>query len=107
MTGRTWHDGAAHGPGAHDDDRQTITNARPVPERRAQHDLRVPARVVARLVWERDGPELVHTQARAWAGRDVLVDVRDVRHPFLGVWVDAADVQRVQPDSPHATPPQP
>ena len=101
----TFHDGAAHGPRAHADDRQQITNGRPIPERRRQRDLPAPVAVVARIVWERDGPELVTTRARAWSGRDVLVDVRDVRHPTLGVWLDAADVTRVSGPGPARVPP--
>ena len=51
--------------------------------------------MIVRLVWERDGLELLSTFARDWVGRDVLVDiVEDKRWDTGGAWVDAADVER-------------
>lgn len=48
-----------------------------------------------RLVWERDGLELLDTLARDWVGHDVLVDiVADERWGAGGVLLDAVDVTR-------------
>lgn len=71
-----------------------ILNARPIPERRLQQLGRTAIPVAVRLVWERDGEELVKTVARDWVGRDVLMDVDDRRWPTRGVWLDAGDVRR-------------
>lgn len=73
---------------------QLILNARPIPDRRLQQLGRATIPVTVRLVWERDGEELVDTLARDWVGCDVLVDMDDHRWPTRGVWVDAADVMR-------------
>lgn len=82
------------GPNAHADARQAIRNARPIPPASRQVAAAPPIDVIAWIVWERDGLELIETRAEAWAGRDVLVAVRDVRWPVLGVWLAAQDVRR-------------
>lgn len=73
---------------------QAIRNARPIPPIRHQVAAAPPIPVTAWVVWERDGLELVETTAEAWSGRDVLVALRDVRWPTLGVWLVAQDVRR-------------
>ena len=60
-----------------------IRSARPIPPAGQQVAARPPLEVIAWIVWGRDGLELVDTTAQAWAGRDVLVAVRDVRWPVL------------------------
>lgn len=50
--------------------------------------------VTAWIVWERDGLEVIDSRAEAWAGRDVLVAMRDKRWRLLGVWLAAQDVRR-------------
>jgi len=73
---------------------QLIRNARPIPPARHQVAAKPPIEVTAWIVWVRDGLELFDTTAQAWAGRDVLVAVRDVRWPVLGVWLASQDVRR-------------
>lgn len=82
------------GPDVHAHHHQGIRNARPIPPAGHQIAAKPPIDVVAWIVWERDGLELMDTTAQAWAGRDVLVAVRDVRWPVLGVWLAAQDVRR-------------
>jgi hypothetical protein len=79
---------------AHGARRQTIRNERPIPPRSSQVALDRPVAVVAWIVWENDGLELVDTEASAWAGRDVLVRLLDQRRRGLGVWLAAQDVRR-------------
>lgn len=50
--------------------------------------------VTARIVWSRDGEELVETRVIDWVGRDVLVYMWDNRCSTRGVWLDASDVTR-------------
>jgi hypothetical protein len=45
---------------------QEITNAHDIPPWRSQRDCNIA--VTARLVWERDGVELIATTAYAWSG---------------------------------------
>lgn len=71
-----------------------LLNARPIPPRHLQQLGRATIAVTVRLVWERDGEQMVQTVARDWVGRDVLVDIDDRRWPTRGVWLDAADVSR-------------
>gem|GEM_PF-929759 len=73
---------------------QRILNERPIPPRHLQNITRMPIPVTARMVWERDGVELVDTVAVDWVGRDVLVRVTGPRRQTSGVWLDAADVRR-------------
>lgn len=82
------------GPNAHAALHQSIRNARPIPPASRQVAAPAPIDVTAWIVWERDGLELIDTRAEGWAGRDVLVAVRDVRWPVLGVWLAAQDVRR-------------
>lgn len=82
------------GPTAHAALHQSIRNARPIPQASRQVAAPAPIDVTAWIVWERDGLELIDTRAEGWAGRDVLVAVRDVRWPVLGVWLAAQDVRR-------------
>lgn len=80
------------GPEAYAELHQAILNELPVPPRHLQHDCLV--RVGARLVWERDGLELLDTTAYAWFGRKVLVEVLDHRRQTHGVWLHISDVRR-------------
>lgn len=73
---------------------QALLNARPTPPRNRQRLDRQPIPVTVRLLWERDGLELLDTLARDWVGHDVLVDVADERWGTRGVWLDVADVRR-------------
>lgn len=95
------HDGAV-GTGyftvpAWSEGRQAVLNAHPVPPRKAQRDAPDPIPVRARVVWERDGEELVETVAQAWTSRLVLVTLSDRRAELRGVWLDPRDVQRLTP----------
>jgi hypothetical protein len=71
---------------------QEISNAHEIPPRRSQRDCDIP--VTARLVWERDGVELIDTVAYAWSGDLVLVLVPGHRTKALGAWVHKSDVRR-------------
>lgn len=71
---------------------QRILNAQAIPPSWQQRDCWVP--VLARIVWERDGDEVVETNAFAWVPRLVLVELRDARYRFCGVWLERADVRR-------------
>lgn len=73
---------------------QTILNARPIPPRSAQRVDRRPIPVTVRVVWERDGAELIDTEAIDWVGRDVLVQIADDRCQTKGAWLPAEDVRR-------------
>ena len=95
MTGPSFHDPA---PMSWDSGRavwQDVLNALPIPPlRRQRHMTRVD--VSARVVWERDGVEIVVGRAEWWCGRAVLVHWTDLRLRALGVWLDVADVERTQ-----------
>jgi hypothetical protein len=91
-TGPAFHDSALHSWDSHRGFWQDILNELPIPRRSLQHDCWVP--VTARIVWERDGLELVDTIAYAWFGRKVLVEVLDHRRMIHGVWLHASDVCR-------------
>lgn len=82
------------GADVHAHHHQGIRNARPIPPAGRQVAAKPPLDVTAWVVWDRDGLELLDTTAQAWAARDVLVAVRDVRWPVLGVWLAAQDVRR-------------
>jgi hypothetical protein len=82
------------GPDVHKHHEQKILNARPIPASGRQIAAKPPIDVSAWVVWERDGLQIIQTAAQAWAGRDVLVAIRDVRWPVLGVWLAAQDVRR-------------
>lgn len=71
---------------------QAILNSQPIPPRRQQRDCWLPA--LARIVWERDGPEVFDTNAFAWVPHGVLVELRDRRYLLRGVWLDPVDVRR-------------
>lgn len=73
---------------------QAILNERPIPPRHLQRTDRIPIPVVARIIWQRDGQQLIDTRAWDWVGRDVRVDILDERWETGGVWVDAGDVRR-------------
>jgi hypothetical protein len=79
---------------AHREDWQPITNARAIPDRRRQHELAAPIPVRVRLIWQRDGAELLDTIAVGWAGQLVHVQVRDVRVRIGFAWVHAEHVVR-------------
>ncbi len=72
---------------------QEIVNARRAPPAWTQWSDGARYAVVARLVWERDGEELVETWSELSSSNLVHVEVRDPRYRLLGVWLDAADVQ--------------
>ena len=74
---------------------KAVLNARPIPPQRLQRTDRQHVPVTARVVWERDGEELVDGEAVDWVGRDVLVWWQDRRTRTRGVWLDAGDVHRV------------
>ena len=82
------------GPDVHAHHHQAIRNSRPIPPAGHQIAARPPIEVTAWIVWARDGLELLDSTAQAWAGRDVLVAINDVRWPVLGVWLAAQDVRR-------------
>jgi hypothetical protein len=82
------------GPDVYKHHEQAILNARPIPASGRQIAAKPPIDVTAWIVWERDGLQIIRTAAQAWAGRDVLVAIRDVRWPVLGVWLAAQDVRR-------------
>lgn len=75
---------------------QAIRNVHDIPPRGSQRDCRIA--VTVRLVWERDGVELLDTTANAWSGDLVHVTVLDHRSECKGVWVDKSDVRRRPPD---------
>lgn len=50
--------------------------------------------VDARVVWERDGAEVIHGSARRWINAYVFVAFRDSRWHGSGVWLRASDVDR-------------
>ena len=84
----------ALGPDVHKHHEQAILNARPIPPSERQMAAKPPIDVSAWIVWERDGLQIIQTTAQAWAGRDVLVAIQDVRWPVLGAWLPAQDVRR-------------
>lgn len=71
-----------------------ILNASPIPPLRIQAIAGNLIPVTARIVWERDGVELVETAATGWTSRLVLVLMSDRRTRTRGVWLDPADVSR-------------
>lgn len=79
---------------AHVDRYQVIRNARPIPPADRQVMAKSSIDVTAWVVWERDGLELIDCRAEGWAGRDVLVAIRDPRWRLLGVWLASQDVRR-------------
>lgn len=79
---------------AHRDSWQPIINAHEVPDRRLQQELATPIPVRVRLIWQRDGTELLDTIAVGWAGQLVHVQVRDVRVRIRFAWVHAEHVAR-------------
>lgn len=91
-TGPAFHDSTHSSWDSYRDQWQDIANELPIPPRRLQHDCWVP--VTARLVWERDGLELLDTVAYAWFGRKVLVEMLDHRRYIHGVWLHISDVRR-------------
>lgn len=83
---------------AWDEGHQSVLNAHPVPQLRAQRGWgTTPIPVRARIVWERDGLEVVATTVQAWTSRLVLVNLPDRRASVRGVWLDPSDVERVSP----------
>lgn len=77
---------------------QEILNAAAIPPRRAQRDLTAPVPIDARVIWERDGVEVIRTLAHGWAGRLAYVELRDPRAQIRWVWLPAEDVTRVPVD---------
>lgn len=82
---------------AHRGDWRAILNARDVPPLRSQTIPADPILVTARIMWERDGLELVETVAAGWTSRLVLVDLDDRRTYVRAVWLDPSDVRRRRP----------
>jgi hypothetical protein len=62
--------------------------------RQPEHSFHQPVPITARIVWEQDGEEHVHTVALGWTGRDVYVRLPDPRYRLRAVWLDASDVRR-------------
>jgi hypothetical protein len=85
---------ALPGPAEQAARRQAILNERPIPPRHLQRVDRTPIPVTARIIWQRDGQELIDTRALDWVGRDVLVEILDRRWRVTAVWIDAGDVRR-------------
>jgi hypothetical protein len=80
---------------AHVDLHQAIRNARPIPAAFTQHQFPSPVPVTAWIVWEKDGLDLVDTNATHWSGRDILVELlREPRSRYLAVWLAALDARR-------------
>ncbi len=82
----SWHTGA--------DRWQEIHNAVDVPPLADQTDVPDPSAIAARIDWERDGVEHMHTVALGWTSRAVRVAIRDDRWRLGAVWVPAGDVRR-------------
>ena len=80
------------GPPAWDEGLQEVINGFDVPRRFTRPKVGID--VVARVVWERDGEELVETSAVGWTRDLVLVQLQDRRSQFRGVWVRPRDVRR-------------
>jgi hypothetical protein len=62
--------------------------------REPEHTLHPPVPVVARILWENDGEEMLETEAAGWSGQLVYVRVPDTRYRLTSVWLSAADVRR-------------
>lgn len=88
---------AAQSWDAHRDLWQTIVNARDIPPLRFQTIPADPIPVQVRIVWERDGLEVVEAVATGWTSRLVLVDLDDRRARLRAVWLDPSDVRRCGP----------
>jgi len=80
---------------------QKVLNERwPLRDRRGdRHALGIPDQPVglvvdARVIWERDGEEIVNGQARRWINAYVYVAFSDPRLHGTGVWLRASDVHR-------------
>lgn len=72
-----------------------ILNARPIPPLRVVQTIaRDLIPVTARIVWEREGVELVETAATGWTSHLVLVLMSDRRTRTCGVWLGTVDVTR-------------
>lgn len=99
MTGPSFHDPSLDSWDAHRGVWQAVTNALPIPAAKEQRRM-VQVRVRARVVWERDGTELVEGTSERWAGRAVLVHWNDHRLRTLGCWLDVADVTKLGPTHP-------
>jgi hypothetical protein len=86
---------------------QKILNERwPLQDQRGEwHARGIPDQVAnipvnARVVWERDGEEIIHGHARRWINAYVFVAFHDLRRPQgHGAWLPASDVTR-QPGEP-------
>ena len=79
---------------AHRGDWQAVLNARDVPPLRSQTIPADPIAARVRIVWERDGVELVDTVVTGWTSHLVLVLMTDHRARIRGVWLDPRDVRR-------------
>jgi hypothetical protein len=80
---------------------QKVLNERwPLRDRRGDgHALGIPDQplglaVDARVVWERDGEEIVNGRASRWINAYVYVAFSDPRLHGSGVWLRASDVHR-------------
>ncbi|MFF2621262.1 hypothetical protein [Oerskovia jenensis] len=73
---------------------QRVLNECPIPALRVQKVAPDFIPVTARVVWERDGLELIETVATGWTSRLVLVELTDRRSRTRGVWLDPVDVRR-------------
>lgn len=57
---------------------------------------REPIPVRCRVVWKRDGEQLVDGRAIGWISRHVWVELGDDRLGPLATWLDAGDVTRMR-----------
>jgi hypothetical protein len=79
---------------------QKILNERwPLHDGSGEHARGIPDQptgisVDARVVWERDGEEVVSGKARRWINAYVFVAFHDPRWHGSGVWLRASDVTR-------------
>ena len=74
--------------------RQEVLNARRVPERRVQRTAPDPIPVRARIVWAKDGEELITTRCMAWTSRLALVELSDARCAVRSVPADVEGLDR-------------
>lgn len=73
---------------------QIIRNAVDIPplkDQRPLHDIPVKARIE----WQHDGEEYLHTIAYAWTPGIILVEILDHRLPVHGEWLPIQDVERL------------
>lgn len=92
---------------ANSDQHQQIRNGVAVPPAAAQHRAARVWHIEARVVWSRDGQEVIAATSDTWTQHAVLVNLEDRRWPLLGVWLPVADVRRAPAPGPAAETPAP